>query len=55
MKNDKVKRKHQAKPIERHDTAAWASIAYEKEKSKVTVPAEFEMANAKDYVDENHK
>lgn len=42
-------------PIERHDTAAWANIEKEKPISDITVPSDFNMHNAKDYVDVNEK
>ena len=42
-------------PIERHDTAAWASIEKTKSGSNVTIPSEFQVANAKLHVDSNQK
>ena len=42
-------------PIEKHDTAAWANISEQKPVSKVSVPSDFEVSNAKDWVDENKK
>lgn len=42
-------------PIERHDTAAWASIEKMKDASKVTIPPEFQVENAKKHVDANQK
>jgi len=53
-KNNK-KQHFVAKPIERHDTAAWANIQSEKGQSKVTMPAELQVRNAKEYVDANEK
>lgn len=42
-------------PHEKHETAAWASIEKQKPVSKVPLPAEFQVKNAKDYVDTNEK
>jgi len=42
-------------PVEKHDTAAWANIEKKKSHSQVTVPSEFQVINAKEYVDENEK
>ncbi|HOJ10270.1 MAG TPA: DUF3787 domain-containing protein [Clostridiales bacterium] len=42
-------------PVEKHDTAAWANIRTTKRVSKVTVPDEFQVENARDYVEENQK
>jgi len=42
-------------PVEKHDTAAWANIENKKSHSQVTVPSEFQVINAKEYVDENEK
>ena len=42
-------------PIEKHDTAAWANIQDYKPESRVHLPGEEEVVNAKDYVDENQK
>ncbi|WP_040214348.1 CDIF630_02480 family spore surface protein [Clostridium polynesiense] len=42
-------------PIERHDTAAWADIHHIKEVSRVTMPGEMEVINAKEWVDSNEK
>jgi len=43
------------KSIEKHDTAAWADTMETKPVSKVTVPCEFNIGNAKEYVEENQK
>lgn len=42
-------------PIEKHDTAAWADIEGVKVESRVTVPSEKQVLNAKEYVDANQK
>ncbi len=44
-----------AKPIEQHDTAAWANIEKTKRISKVTMPSELQVDNAKEHVDSNEK
>ncbi|MDF2556550.1 MAG: hypothetical protein K0R71_378 [Bacillales bacterium] len=53
MKNPK--KKNVSLPVEKHDTAAWANIYKTKEISNVTVPQEFEMLEAKEWVDYNQK
>ncbi len=53
MKKVRIYRNY--RPIERHDTAAWANIKKLKEISKVSIPNEFEVENAKDWVDSNQK
>lgn len=45
-------RKH---PIENHETAAWADIEKIKPISKVTLPGEEQVVEAKDHVDQNEK
>lgn len=42
-------------PVEKHDTAAWANIENMKSHSKVTIPSDYQVINAKEYVDENEK
>ncbi|OGO84857.1 MAG: DUF3787 domain-containing protein [Clostridiales bacterium GWE2_32_10] len=42
-------------PIEKHTTAAWANITETKPVSKVAVPNQKSVRNAKDYVDANQK
>ena len=49
------KEKFLAKPIEQHDTAAWANIEDTKPVSDVNVPSELQVRNAKEYVDSNEK
>ena len=55
MANNKFKEKHMAKPIEKHDTAAWANIESTKQVSKVSMPSDVQVDNAKEYVDSNEK
>jgi len=38
-----------------HETAAWASEKSQKNGSKVSIPHEFQVANAKRHVDSNEK
>jgi hypothetical protein len=42
-------------PIEKHDTAAWADISEKQPVSNVTIPSNFAVENAKDWVDTNEK
>ncbi len=55
MAKNKLKEKHISKPIENHDTAAWANIEELKQVSRVPIPNEVEVKNAKEWVDTNHK
>lgn len=55
MADNKFKEKHMATPIEKHDTAAWANIESTKQVSKVTMPSEEQVDNAKEHVDSNEK
>ena len=55
MADNRYKEHDMAKPIERHDTAAWANIADTKEVSHVQLPAELDVRNAKEWVDTNQK
>lgn len=43
------------KPIEKHNTAAWADIEATEELSNVTVPSREQVKSARDYVNENQK
>lgn len=43
------------KPVERHDTAAWADVEEVKPVSDVAIPSEEQVIEAKEYVDENEK
>lgn len=42
-------------PIEKHTTASWANINDQKPISKVPMPSEFEVRNAKDWVDDENE
>lgn len=55
MAENKYKQKFMAMPIEKHDTAAWASVDGTKPVSNVTVPSEEEVINAREWVDTNEK
>ncbi len=55
MAENKYKEKNMKMPIENHDTAAWANISEMKPVSKVNVPDEVQVRNAKEYVDSNQK
>ena len=47
--------KNYREPVEKHDTAAWASIESLKPVTRVHQPGETEVKDAKDYVDSNQK
>lgn len=54
MTENKSKEKFMANPIERHDTAAWrADIKELKAESKVAIPTEEAVYQAKEWVDTN--
>ena len=54
MTENKSKEKFMANPIERHDTAAWRSDTKElKAESKVQIPTEESVYQAKEWVDTN--
>lgn len=55
MANNKYKEKHMAQPIENHSTAAWANQSQLKAVSKVNIPDEQQVEDARDYVNENQK
>lgn len=55
MNKPKKRRTLAERPIEKHDTAAWANIERLKDVSQVTIPSEVEAMNAKEWVDQNHK
>lgn len=55
MAENKYKEFHRKTPVENHSTAAWASTEDRKDVSGVNIPDEFQVMNAKEYVDENHK
>ncbi len=55
MADNRAKENHRIEPIEKHDTAAWANIESTKPVSKVTMPGENSVKNAKEWVDSNQK
>ncbi|HHX73801.1 MAG TPA: DUF3787 domain-containing protein [Firmicutes bacterium] len=55
MAKNKKKDRRMASPVERHDTAAWAEMEDMKPVSKVNLPDEIDILNAKEYVDSNQK
>ncbi len=55
MAKNKLRKKIVGQHSERHDTAAWANISSVKPHSKVTIPDEMQVENAKEYVDSNEK
>lgn len=55
MADNKTKESFMAVQIEKHDTAAWANIRETKPVSKVSIPNELDVRNAKEWVDTNQK
>ncbi|HHU49356.1 MAG: CDIF630_02480 family spore surface protein [Caldicoprobacterales bacterium] len=55
MAKNIARSKNYRDPIEKHDTAAWANIEGLKPVSRVHLPSEEEVNNAKEYVDSNQK
>lgn len=55
MAKNKFKERFLSMPIERHETAAWANIESLKPVSQVTIPSDFQVSEAKDWVEENQK
>lgn len=55
MAKNKYKEKHMAKPVENHETAAWANQSSFKAVSRVNLPDEEQIKNAKEHVDTNQK
>jgi hypothetical protein len=55
MADNRFKEKFIQMPVERHDTAAWANIEKTKRTSRVTIPSEIQVRNAKEHVDTNEK
>lgn len=55
MAKNKYKEKFMGKPIENHDTAAWANQSSFKAVSRVNLPDEEQIENAKEHVDNNQK
>lgn len=48
-------KKQKPKPVEFHDTAAWADKEHSKQTSQVNIPGQSQIMNAKQYVDDNQK
>jgi len=55
MAKNKYKEKRMEMPVENHDSAAWANTAKRKPVSKVNIPDQIQVRNAKEYVDTNQK
>ena len=55
MSKNIARSKNYKEPIEKHDTAAWANIEDMKPVTRVHLPSEEEVKNAKEYVDTNQK
>ncbi|HZJ56793.1 MAG TPA: DUF3787 domain-containing protein [Clostridia bacterium] len=55
MSKGRYKIKNALVPIENHYTAAWANAEGIKPDSKVNLPNEIQIRNAKEYVDTNQK
>jgi hypothetical protein len=55
MTKANIKDNFMAMPIEKHDTAAWSNHIKTKPVSRVIVPDEVDVRNAKEYVDTNQK
>ncbi len=55
MAQNRYKEVHMAMPVENNDTAAWANVTESKPVSKVSIPDEVQVRNAKEYVDTNQK
>lgn len=55
MAKNKYKEKNMVRPIENHDTAAWANQSQFKSVSCVNIPDEEQVRNAKEHVDQNQK
>jgi hypothetical protein len=55
MAKDNIKDNFVAMPIEKHDTAAWTNHIKTKPVSRVIIPEEVDVRNAKEYVDTNQK
>lgn len=55
MAKNRFKEKNMARTIENHVSAAWANIDDLKPVSRVAIPSEIQVKNAKEYVDTNQK
>lgn len=52
---NQFERKEAKKPVENHQTAAWAGVEKMKPESRVAQPHDERVLQAKEYVDENEK
>ena len=55
MAENKFKECFMPLPVEKHNTAAWANIRQTKPVSRVSIPGEMDMENAKEWVDTNQQ
>lgn len=55
MAKNKIKEKHMARPVEEQNTAAWANIEELQPHSRVPIPSDIQVKNAKEWVDTNQK
>lgn len=55
MAENKFKEKNMGRTIENHQTAAWANMEALKPISRVPIPNENQVKNAKEHVDTNQK
>ncbi|SHK20961.1 protein of unknown function [Geosporobacter subterraneus DSM 17957] len=55
MAENRFKEKNLAIPIENQRTAAWSNVEKMKEESRVPIPSDVQVKNAKEYVDTNQK
>jgi hypothetical protein len=53
--NTMAEKRYKSLSNESHETAAWASEKCKKPGSKVSIPQEFQVENAKGHVDSNEK
>ncbi|HBM81314.1 MAG TPA: DUF3787 domain-containing protein [Clostridiaceae bacterium] len=51
----KKSKRNISKPVEKHETAAWADIEKVKPVTNVSMPNESSVRDAKDHVDSNEK
>ncbi|AOT70440.1 CDIF630_02480 family spore surface protein [Geosporobacter ferrireducens] len=55
MAENRFKEKNLSIPVENQRTAAWANIEKMKKVSRVPIPSDVQVKNAKEYVDTNEK
>jgi len=55
MNKSKVRERIIRIPVEHHVTAAWANIEKHEPVSRIPIPSEFAVEEAKDWVDSNQK